>query len=47
VHGRVIQLLEAQTEPLMDDAMLKELRRVCELADARHKGEELDFQLFV
>jgi trimethylamine--corrinoid protein Co-methyltransferase len=47
VHERVIELLEAETEPLLDDAMYKELRRICELADARHKDEELDVQMFV
>ena len=38
VHERVIEILEKETEPLLDDAMFKELRRVCELADDRHKG---------
>jgi len=47
VHERVIELLEADTEPLLDEAMYKELRRVCELADARHKDEELDMSMFV
>jgi trimethylamine--corrinoid protein Co-methyltransferase len=46
VQERVIEILETETEPLMDEAMFKELRRVCELADARHKDEELDFDLF-
>ncbi|MDX1612832.1 MAG: trimethylamine methyltransferase family protein [Candidatus Promineifilaceae bacterium] len=46
VHERVIEILEAETEPLLDDAMYKELRRVCELADARHKDEELDVKMF-
>jgi hypothetical protein len=31
----------------MDEAMHKELERVCELADARHKSEELDVKMFV
>jgi trimethylamine--corrinoid protein Co-methyltransferase len=44
---RVIEILETETEPLMDEAMYKELRRICELADARHKDEELDFDMFV
>jgi trimethylamine--corrinoid protein Co-methyltransferase len=44
---RVIEILETDTEPLMDEAMYKELRRICELADARHKDEELDFDMFV
>jgi trimethylamine--corrinoid protein Co-methyltransferase len=47
VHERVIELLEAETEPLLDAKMYQELKRVCEIADARHKDEELDFQLFV
>jgi trimethylamine--corrinoid protein Co-methyltransferase len=46
VHERVIQILESDTDPLMDDKMLQELRRICELADERHKDEELDFDLF-
>jgi trimethylamine--corrinoid protein Co-methyltransferase len=46
VHDRVIELLETETEPLFDEAMYKELRRICELADARHKDEELDVQMF-
>jgi trimethylamine--corrinoid protein Co-methyltransferase len=46
VHERVIELLETETEPLFDEAMYKELRRVCELADARHKDEELDLKMF-
>jgi trimethylamine--corrinoid protein Co-methyltransferase len=47
VHERVIEILETETEPLLDDAMFKELRRVCELADERHKSEELDVKMFV
>lgn len=47
VHERVIEILEAETEPLLDEAMYKELRRVCELADARHKDEELDMSMFM
>jgi trimethylamine--corrinoid protein Co-methyltransferase len=47
VHERVIEVLEAETEPLLDEAMYKELRHICELADARHKDEELDLQMFV
>lgn len=47
VHERVIEILETETKPLMDEAMFKELRRVCELADARHKDEELDVKMFV
>lgn len=47
VHERVIEILETETEPLFDEAMYKELRHICELADARHKDEELDVQMFV
>jgi trimethylamine--corrinoid protein Co-methyltransferase len=47
VHERVIEILETETEPLFDEAMYKEMRRVCELADARHKDEELDVKMFV
>jgi trimethylamine--corrinoid protein Co-methyltransferase len=46
VHERVIELLETETEPLFDEAMYKELHRICELADARHKDEELDMKMF-
>ena len=47
VHERVIEILEADTEPLLDEAMYKELRQVCDSADARHKDEELDVSMFV
>ena len=47
VHERVIEILDAETEPVLDEAMYKELRRVCELADERHKGEELEVQMFI
>jgi trimethylamine--corrinoid protein Co-methyltransferase len=47
VHAKVLEILEADTEPLMDEAMYEELRRICELADERHKDEELDFDMFV
>jgi trimethylamine---corrinoid protein Co-methyltransferase len=46
VHDRVIEVLETETEPLLDEAMFSELHRICELADARHKGEELDVNMF-
>jgi len=45
VHERVIEILETETEPLLDKAMFKEMRRICELADARHKDEALDVKL--
>ncbi|MEW5958485.1 MAG: trimethylamine methyltransferase family protein [Chloroflexota bacterium] len=47
VHERVVEILETETEPLLDEAMYKELHRICELADARHKDEELDVKMFV
>ena len=47
VHERVVELLEEEEEPLLDEAMHNELHRICELADARHKSEELDVQMFV
>ncbi len=34
-NERVIEILETETEPLLDEAMYQELRRVCELADDR------------
>lgn len=46
IRERVIQVLETETEPLMDDKMYKEIRRICELADERHKGEELEVKMF-
>ncbi len=45
-HDRVIEMLEAEVEPIIDDKMYQELKRVCELADARHKNEELDVKMF-
>ena len=47
VHERMIEILEAEAEPLLDEKMYKELRRVAELADGRHKGEELAVSMFV
>lgn len=47
VHEQVLAILEAEHEPLFDDAMFNEMRRICELADARHKDEELDMKMFV
>jgi trimethylamine--corrinoid protein Co-methyltransferase len=46
VHDRVIEVLETETEPLMDEKMFNELKSICEKADERHKDEELDFNLF-
>ncbi len=45
-HERVIEILDKEEEPLLDEKMYKELRRVCELADERHKDEELDYNMF-
>jgi trimethylamine--corrinoid protein Co-methyltransferase len=47
VHERMIELLEADVEPLLEEDMFQELRHICELADERHKDEELDVQMFV
>jgi trimethylamine--corrinoid protein Co-methyltransferase len=46
VHDKVVEILETETEPLMDEQMFNELKRICELADERHKDEELDFDIF-
>jgi trimethylamine--corrinoid protein Co-methyltransferase len=46
VHDKVLEILEEETEPLMEDAMYQELRRICEVADERHKDEELGFDMF-
>jgi len=43
---RVIEILEREEEPLLDEKMYKELRHICELADERHKDEELDYNMF-
>jgi len=32
---------------LLDVQMFEELRRICELADVRHKDEELEMSMFV
>lgn len=45
VRERVIEILETEKEPLFDENMHKELRRICELADERHKDEELDVRI--
>jgi trimethylamine--corrinoid protein Co-methyltransferase len=47
VHAKVLEILEADTEPLMDEDMFEELHHICELADERHKDEELGFDMFV
>jgi trimethylamine--corrinoid protein Co-methyltransferase len=46
VKERVLEILETETEPLMPEAMVKEMRRICELSDARHKDKELDMKIF-
>jgi trimethylamine--corrinoid protein Co-methyltransferase len=46
VHDKVVEILETETEPLMDEQMFNEIKRICELADERHKDEELDFDIF-
>jgi trimethylamine---corrinoid protein Co-methyltransferase len=46
VSERVVEILDAEEEPLLDEKMFKELRRICELADQKHKDEELDFDMF-
>ncbi|MFO8035850.1 MAG: trimethylamine methyltransferase family protein [Anaerolineales bacterium] len=46
VHEKVIEILEAEEEPLMDEDMFQELRKICELADERHADEELDVDMF-
>jgi trimethylamine--corrinoid protein Co-methyltransferase len=46
VHERVMEILDAEEQPLLDEKMYKELRRVCELADEKHKSEELDYDMF-
>lgn len=43
---RVLEILGAEEEPLLDEKMYKELRHICELADERHKGEEIDIDMF-
>ena len=47
VHAKVLEILDADTEPLLDEDMYNELRHICELADERHKDEELDYDMFV
>ncbi|HEA67399.1 MAG TPA: hypothetical protein ENI07_11335 [Desulfobacterales bacterium] len=47
VHDRVIKILETETGPLLNETTYKELSLICELADTRHKDEELDVKMFV
>jgi trimethylamine--corrinoid protein Co-methyltransferase len=44
VHEKVIEILEADSEPLMEEAMVNELRTICKMADSRHTDEELDIK---
>ena len=46
VHERVLEIIDGEHEPLMDEKMFSELKRICELADERHKDEELDLDMF-
>ncbi len=46
VNEKVLEIVDGEHEPLMEDAMVNELKRICELADERHKDEELDFEMF-
>jgi trimethylamine--corrinoid protein Co-methyltransferase len=46
VGDRVREILATEQEPLLDEAMFKELHRICELADERHKSEEIDVDMF-
>jgi len=41
VHEKVVEILETETEPLLDEKMSDELRRICELADERHKDTRM------
>ena len=34
-NDQVQEILASESEPLLDEGMLKEMRRICELADAR------------
>ncbi|MBS1249843.1 MAG: Glycine betaine methyltransferase [Chloroflexi bacterium] len=45
VNEKVQEILEDE-KPILDEKMYKELRRICELADERHAGEELELDMF-
>ncbi len=47
VREKVIEIIESETEPLIEEGAYKEMVRVCELADSRHKDKELDKNIFV
>jgi len=47
VHEKVVEILDREEEPLLDEKMFAELKRVCELADEKYKDEELDVDMFV
>ncbi|NQS92167.1 MAG: trimethylamine methyltransferase family protein [Chloroflexi bacterium] len=46
VHEKVMEILDREEEPLLDKKMYKELKKVCDLADEKHKDEELDLNMF-
>lgn len=45
VSEKVLSILDNE-ETILDEGMYKELLRVCELADERHAGEELEMSMF-
>ena len=47
VHEKVVEILDREEEPLLDKQMFSELKRICDLADEKHKDEELDLDMFV
>jgi len=47
VNERVLEILDREEEPLLDEKMFKELKRICELADEKYKDQELDVDMFV
>lgn len=46
VNERVKEILDREEEPLLDEKMFKELKRICELADEKYKDQELDVDMF-
>jgi trimethylamine--corrinoid protein Co-methyltransferase len=47
VNEKVIEILDQEEEPLIEESMFTELKRICELADEKYKDEELDVDMFV
>jgi trimethylamine--corrinoid protein Co-methyltransferase len=47
VNEKVIEILDREEAPLLEESMFAELKRICELADEKHKDEELDVDMFV